>query len=82
MDINLYDLPNVIYACFVLHNFCEVNDDTISDDMTQKGKMAYDQQFQEVVLRRPMKLKAKKSGAFLQYILTLSKIIIIKYGST
>ena len=81
MDINLYDLPNVIYACFVLHNFCEVNDDTISDDMTQTA-MAYDQQFQEMVLRRPMKPKAKKSGAFLQYILTLSKIIIIKYGST
>ena len=25
MDINLYDLPNVVYACFVLHNFCEMN---------------------------------------------------------
>ena len=23
MDINLQDLPHVIYACFVLHNFCE-----------------------------------------------------------
>lgn len=23
MDINLTDLPNVIYACFVLHNYCE-----------------------------------------------------------
>ena len=26
MDINLGDLPNVIYACFVLHNYCEMND--------------------------------------------------------
>ena len=25
MDINLSDLPHVIYACFVLHNFCEMN---------------------------------------------------------
>ena len=24
VDINMKDLPNVIYACFVLHNFCEV----------------------------------------------------------
>ena len=23
-NINLKDLPNVIYACFVLHNFCEI----------------------------------------------------------
>ena len=45
MDINICDLPNVIYACFVLHNFCETNDDTISEEMTQSA-IAYDQQFQ------------------------------------
>ena len=32
MDINLSDLPKIIYACFVLHNFCEVNKEFISDD--------------------------------------------------
>ena len=32
MDINLSDLPKVIYACFVLHNFYEVNKESISDD--------------------------------------------------
>ena len=32
MDINLSDLPKVIYACFVLHNFCEVNKEPISDE--------------------------------------------------
>ena len=31
VDINLSDLPKVIYACFVLHNFCEVNKEPISD---------------------------------------------------
>ena len=25
MDISLDDLPNVIFACFVLHNYCEIN---------------------------------------------------------
>ena len=25
MDINFHELPYVIYACFVLHNFCELN---------------------------------------------------------
>ena len=32
MDINLIDLPTVIYACFILHNFCEVNKESIPDD--------------------------------------------------
>lgn len=32
MDINLDDLPYVIYACFILHNFCEHNNETISED--------------------------------------------------
>ena len=76
MDINLCDLPNVIYACFVLHNFCEVNDDTIRHKlqwpMTNNFNLV-----QEVELHRPMKPKAKKSGAFLQCISTLSKMIII-----
>ena len=29
MDINLDDLPTVIYACFILHNFCEINKESI-----------------------------------------------------
>ena len=45
MDINLDDLPFVIYACFVLHNFCEMNKESINDD---KVRMAidYDRNFQ------------------------------------
>lgn len=32
MDINLDDLPHVIYACFVLHNFCESQNETVMDE--------------------------------------------------
>ena len=32
MDINLDDLPSVIYACFVLHNFREENKDLVSEN--------------------------------------------------
>ena len=32
MDINLDDLPAVIYACFVLHNFCEVHNESVCDE--------------------------------------------------
>jgi hypothetical protein len=29
MDINLDELPYVIYACFVLHKFCELHNESI-----------------------------------------------------
>ena len=29
MDINLVDLPHVIYSCFVLHNFCEASKEAV-----------------------------------------------------
>jgi hypothetical protein len=32
MDINLTDLPFVIYACFVLHNYCEASKDKVDDN--------------------------------------------------
>ena len=35
MDINLDDLPFVIYACFVLHNYCEINKETVSDEQVR-----------------------------------------------
>ena len=31
MDINIDDLPYVIYACFFLHNFCEHNNKNVSE---------------------------------------------------
>ena len=31
VDINLNDLPHVIYACFVLHSFCEVSKETVDE---------------------------------------------------
>ena len=45
VDINLYDMPCVIYACFVLHNFCEINKDSVNDETVQ-SVMSYDSQFQ------------------------------------
>ncbi|KAM3877026.1 uncharacterized protein ACN63O_012576 [Diretmus argenteus] len=31
MDINLDDLPYVIYSCFVLHNFCDASKEAVDD---------------------------------------------------
>ena len=45
MDINLNDLPSVVYACFVLHNFCEINNEAIGEQHVAAA-MQYDQDFQ------------------------------------
>ena len=45
MDISIDDLPYVIYACFVLHNFCEINGESVSDSTVQRA-IAYDREFQ------------------------------------
>ena len=45
MDVNIDDLPYVIYACFVLHNFCEVNKEFVSDDRV-RSSLIYDRYFQ------------------------------------
>ena len=31
MDVKLSDLPKVIYSCFVLQNFCEMEKEPVSD---------------------------------------------------
>lgn len=47
MDINIDDIASVIYACFVLHNFCELNNETISEDKISSA-IDYDRAFQPV----------------------------------
>uniref|UniRef100_A0A1X7U622 DDE Tnp4 domain-containing protein n=1 Tax=Amphimedon queenslandica TaxID=400682 RepID=A0A1X7U622_AMPQE len=45
MDINMSDLPNVIYACFVVHNYCELNNESVHKESVRSA-VTYDQQFQ------------------------------------
>ena len=35
MDLNLKLIPTVVLACFVLHNFCEVNNDDIDMELVK-----------------------------------------------
>jgi len=51
MDINIDDLPAVIYACFILHNFCEENKETVSEERVGLA-IAYDREFQPVTVSR------------------------------
>ena len=45
MDINIYDLPPVIYACFVLHTLCEIHNETATHDKVC-SPIDYDKEFQ------------------------------------
>lgn len=49
MDINLDELPYVIYACFVLHNFCELNNERINEEHVSAA-IDYDKEFQPAVV--------------------------------
>ena len=45
MDVNLDELPAVIYACFVLHNYCELNKEAIINQETVRTSIRYDREF-------------------------------------
>ena len=48
MDINIDDLTHVTYACFVLHNFCEINKELLAQEHVDSG-MKYEREFQSAV---------------------------------
>ena len=43
MDVKLSDLPMVIYSCFVLYNFCEMEKEPVSESRFKQG-IDYDKQ--------------------------------------
>ena len=45
MDINIADLPFVIFACFVLHNYCEERKEPVSERRVS-ASIQYDKDFQ------------------------------------
>ena len=45
MDININDLPHVIYTCFILHNFCEMNNKSVAEPRIQSA-IQYNREFQ------------------------------------
>ena len=49
MDINLDELSYVIYACFVLYNFCEIHNESINEESVRMT-LNYDRDFQSQTL--------------------------------
>lgn len=70
MDINIDDLPCVIYACFVLHNFCELHNETIRDERV-RSTVTYDRDFQPETLRdRQLTSSNESEGKRVRKVLT------------
>ena len=49
MDINMDELPCVIYACFVSHNYCELKNEKIAEEKVASA-IDYDRDFQPAVM--------------------------------
>ena len=45
MDLNIH----VIYACFVLHNFCEEHNETVGEELISSA-MSYEREFQPLTV--------------------------------
>ena len=70
MDINLEELPHVIYACFVLHNFCELNNEALSDDII-RNTITYDRASQpQTAANRYISDSNKAEGKRVRRVLT------------
>ena len=45
MDLSMDNIPSTILSCFILHNFCEKNGESVQDEL-QNQAMQYDRDFQ------------------------------------
>lgn len=61
MDIIIKDVASVIYACFVLHNFCELHKEIIGDDKVSSA-INYDNSFQPVVSLNNFRTDCNEAG--------------------
>ena len=69
MDINLDELPFVIYACFVLHNYCELHNESINEE-TVRMTINYDRDFQPPLATNRLASSNETEGKRIRRILT------------
>ena len=70
MDINIRELLHVIYSCFVLHNYCEMNNESIGEDQVRQA-LNYDSIFQPpTISNRSLSHSNEMDGKRVRRILT------------
>ncbi len=66
MDINLLHLPHVIYACFILHNHCELQKEKVGEDVVA-ASIAYDKKYQPQIQRNRQNSFVVENIMYLHY---------------
>ena len=70
MDIKLHDLPTVIYACFVVYNYCEVNKESICENRVRL--VMEEQQESQPTTQRTTIQSNENEGKRVRRVLTMS----------
>ena len=61
MDFSMDDIPTTIHACFILHNFCEMHNETIPNEMAEAVRL-YDREFQSARSEAPAQMHNNERG--------------------
>ena len=55
------NIPTKILACFILHNFCEMHNETIPHDLIEAVQL-YDREFESAIGEAPGKMHNNERG--------------------
>ena len=61
MDLSMDNIPTTIHACFILHNFCEMHNETVPDELTEAVRL-YDREFQPARAEAPAQVHNNERG--------------------
>ena len=61
MDLCMDNIPTTIHACFILHNFCEMHNETIPRDLIEAVQL-YDREFQPAIAEAPVQMHNNERG--------------------
>ena len=61
MDLSMDNIPTTIHACFILHNFCEMHNETIPDEMAEAVRLC-DREFQPARSEAPAQMNNNERG--------------------
>ena len=80
MNISIEYLPSAIVACFVLHNFCEVRGESITEDQFRE-ECKYDKEFQPPTVSQSYRTAVNEAaGKHIRQIYSMSRLKSFAFG--
>ena len=61
MDLSMDNILTTNHACFILHNFCEMHNETISDELAEAVRL-YDREIQPTRAEAPAQMHNNERG--------------------